>query len=122
MIVREFAIYPEMSFDFFNDYKDTHAWLLSTGHVAKANRLTERRDAHEDSKAKGFYRVKIAIQGKAWIARQVTDGVWRTRGDVLPEHANGFEGQQLAEYLFHKEEILSVEVIDGVTFANIRIY
>lgn len=55
--------------------------------------------------------------GWHFVARDIR-GEWRTRG--LCSLCLGTEGRPLVESLYHKEEIVSVSVRDGVTTAVIR--
>jgi hypothetical protein len=47
VIVREILDNPNMSFDWFNDFKDTYGWLVNCGHGAEADRLLERKEEEE---------------------------------------------------------------------------
>lgn len=43
MIVRKFAADPKMSFDFFNDFLDTHKWLVDNKYIEEAEILKTRK-------------------------------------------------------------------------------
>ena len=46
MIVRSYIAAPNQPFDFFNDAKDTIAWLRGMGYVVLAKHLSDRYDTY----------------------------------------------------------------------------
>lgn len=59
MIVREIAQYPAAimeSFDFFNDFNDTHSWLLMTGRGDIAAELDQRHAVWLEERLKDYGR------------------------------------------------------------------
>jgi hypothetical protein len=67
------------------------------------------------------HEVKIVKEnhwGDCYFVARDARGEWRTRG--LCSLCLGTEGVPLVESLYHKEEIVSVQVRDGVTTAVIR--
>lgn len=66
------------------------------------------------------YKVKIARErfraDDMWVARD-DRGCWIAYGAVADARAT--EGRGLAEFLFHDDEVGKVEVVDGVTVAEI---